>query len=507
MKISLERLDARGMQVELPGTGGERFVIAAASGMRGTLLQEAGRLTLSGAAESLVAQALHLMLGALGLSSAGGATFEGFGVALEQSEGHLSLDVTAGGIAAAGLAVEIDAVRVTGAVQLGGARLLVRDGDGSLEAERVELSDVTLRIGDVQVEAPALTCAGVALRWGSNGFVLEARTFEAPVLQLLTKDVRFAATNVALRALALDDRHVEVGQITFAGGQLSLGFAPPRKVARGSVPPAAPRHPLVDWHVLDSLSGGIDVDVDVDLTVPILGRRKATHRMRIPIEGGSIDFRALENNLAALENAVLDFSVRDGALVLERVNPLFPARGHGKPVVVWQLDATDHAIAEVDRVRLAVLPRARVVSSDDGEHEREGEGEGEQRSEATPGRSAVALRTMGLERIDVRLALAPVDGPLAGIVRLRRIDSFVLQGSVFHHPDAPPREGRVLGEISGALLAVAGLRLGTTALDVGSVAFGGLSPIEVAFLDVHPTTAQLEMTSAVLDAVIVTLSG
>jgi hypothetical protein len=518
VKISLERLDTRALRLDLSGDGGEHVVIAATTGLRGTLEQDGERLTLQGvAAESIALQALRIALGQLVLSSTTGATFEGFGLTLEQRTGYLAFDVTAASIVVLDLTVAVDDVLVTGRVELGGARLHVGADDGSLAAERMELSGFAVRIGELELATEAMSGLDVAIRWGNKGFALDAGSLAGPALRVTTKDLRLAGSGVALSALALDSRHIEIGKIAFAGGQLALKLSPPPAArssappaarssappaARSSAPPAAGRpsapvvmrEPVVDLHVLDSLSGAIDVDVDVDLTVPIIGSRKATHRLRVPIDRGSIDFRELESNLAALENALLDFSVRDGALVLERVNPLFPARGHGKPVLVWDLDATDLAVAETNRVRLAVLPRARLVGSDDDAP----------KSQAAPSGSAIALRKLGLQKIDVRLTLAPVEGPLAGIVRPHRVDSFVLQGSVFHHPSTPPREGTLLGEIAGASLTVAGLRLGTTGLDIANVAFARLSPIEIAFSDVHPTSVELGMEGAAFEGLVVT---
>jgi hypothetical protein len=528
VKISLERLDTRALHLDLSGDGGEHVVITTTAGLRGTLEQTDERLTLQGvAAESVALKALRIALGELLLSTATGAAFDGLGLTLERRAGYLAFDVTAASIIVLDLVVAVDDVLVTGRVELGGARLHVGADDGSLAAERMELSGFAVRIGELELAAEAMSGLDVAIRWGSKGFALDAGSLAGPALRVATKDLRLTGSGVALSALALDSRHIEVGKVAFAGGQIALTLSPPpapaarastppadrssapppAPAARSSAPPAPPaarsssppapvvmREPIVDLHVLDSLSGTVDVDVDVDLTVPIIGSRKATHRLRIPIDRGSIDYRVLESNLAALENALLDFSVRDGALVLERVNPLFPARGHGKPVVVWDLDATDLAIAETNRVRLAVLPRARLVGGDDDAP----------KSHSAPSGSAIALRKLGLQKVDVRLALAPVEGPLAGTVRPRHVDSFVLQGSVFHHPSTPPRDGTLLGEIAGASLAIADLRLGTTGLDIANIAFARLSPIEIAFSDVHPKSVEVGLEGATFEGLVVT---
>lgn len=511
MKISLERLDASALQVDLPGSG-DRIVVRAAAGLRGTLERDDERLALSGVrAESIALETLRLLLGRLVLASSAGATFADFGLTLEQSKDRLAFELTATSLVALDLEVAIDDVVVAARVELTGVRLSVAGSDGSIEAERMVLSGFSLGIGEVAVTAERLIGLGVTIRWGTKGFSLGARSLEGQPLELRTKSLSLSTTGVAVDAFALDSRHIMLRRLAIATGQVAVTLSPPEPApdrTRTSAPPptsvaprasvpasSIPAEPLIEWRVLDFLSGDIDVDVDLDLTVPIIGTRKATHRLRVPIERGLLDFRALENNLSALENALLDFSARDGALVLERVNPLFPARGSGKPLVIWDLDATDYAVAQTNRVRLAVLHRARMAKGDSEPP----------KSTAPPSRRSIALRKLGLLRSNVRLTLAPVDGPLAGMVRPHRVDALVLQGSVFHHPGAPPREASLLGELKGVALGLHGLKLGTTGLDVSSLTVASLSPIEIQFLDVHPTKVQLDLAGLAAEDLVVTL--
>lgn len=498
VKISLDRLDSRALEVDLPGPGEQRIAIGAASGLRGTLERSGDLLSLSGgAAESVSVEVLRLVFGKLVLSSATGATFEQLGLTLVSSASRLAVDVAVASLVAFDLRVAVDDVLVTGRVELGTARLAVRDDAGSLAAERVLLSDFTLRVGDLELAAETLAGLAVELGWGAAGFSLTARSLEGPALRMTTKDVQLAAKGVALSNLALDADCITVGHLAMIGAQLAATMRPPAAAGASappgaSAPAGASSAPLIDWRVLEGLSGDVEVDLDVDLTVPIIGSRQATHRFRIPVARGTLDFRALEDNLSALENAVLDFSVRDDLLVLERVNPLFPARGHGKPIVVWDLDPPDLVLAESNLVRLSVLPLARLAGSDDEEVETEPR----ERS-----RSAITLRRLGLHQIDVRLTLSPIAGPLGGQLHLRRVDSLVLQGNVFHSPGAPPRAGGLLGEVAGVAATIAGLRVGTSRLDVAGVAFASLAAIELAFSGLHATSAQLDMAGVALDGV------
>lgn len=489
----------------------EHIAIRSATALRGVLEQAANRLVLSETtAEVLVLDALRVLLGDLVLSSAKGATLQRLTLALVQETSSFALDAGAESVVTADLAIAVDDVVLAFGATLTGAALTVRDAEGSLTAERVELRDFSLRVGDLQLAAGALGGRGVAIRWGAQGFAMNAGSLAAAALDVVSGELRLGLTGIDIEAFTLDGPTLTVRRATVAGGHVALALGSALSAPAATSPPAAATAPLLalapapaasrtpffDWRALDGLSGEIDVDVEVDLTVPLIGHRKATHRLRAPIAGGALDYRALENNLSALENALIDFSVRDGGLCLERVNPLFPARGHGKPIVLWDLDAPDLALAEQDRVRLAVLATARMAdASSDGEPP-------DPREPREPAKkSSIALRRLALHRIDVKLALAPLHAALTGQLRLRSVGALVLQGSVDHAPDAAQRPGSVLGELSALSAALAGVPLGSSLLDVGSLELASASPIEVTFVDIHPTNVQLDLTRLVLEDV------
>lgn len=503
MKVSLERVDARGLRVDFPGASGESIAIASASGLVGTLEHHGERLVLSGvAAERVELAAVRLLLDGLVLSTQSAVDLTGITLALDQSGASLSVDVGALGVAAVDLNVAVEDVVVRGKATLTRAQLALRGDEGTLSAEQVDLAEFFLRIGDLELKAEALSGASVQIGWGAAGFRLSATSIAGPALLVTSKeDARIDAREVALTALVVANGGITIGTLVAASAQSSFTLAvdPPAPAESASSPsPASPSAvaaeaaPLFDWRVLDGVSGELDVDLLVDVTVPIIGHRKATHRFRIPIADGALDYRALERNLAKLEDALLDFSVREGMLVLERVNPLYPVRGHGKPVVVWDVDALDHELAERDRVRLAVLPQARLFEAESAGDEP----------------SSIALRELALLRINAQLALAALDrplaGPLEGQLRPRHIGSLVLAGNVYHeahHTEAAPREGSLLGELADLSLSIVGLPVGTGRLDATTIAAAAISPIEVAFAGASPKAIALGITGLRLEAV------
>jgi hypothetical protein len=455
------------------------------------------RLILSDAAAELVAlEALQLLLGELVLSNTEGATLEAVAIALDQGTSHLRLDVAATTIAAAALGIAVDDITIVGAMTLTGARLTVRDAEGSLSADRVDLSAFSMRIGELVLAAEKITARAVAIRWGAAGFAMRAAALDAPALDVVSGDARVALSTVHVDALLLDEGRIAMDRSTAESGRVAIALRPSRSPREPGEASAA--SPFFDVRALDGLVGEIDVDVEVDITVPIIGHRKATHRLRVPVAGGTLDYRALENNLSTLENAVLDFSAKDGALRLERVNPLFPARGHGKPIVMWDLDAADFALAEQDRVRLAVLPSARLAESD----EPEPESTEPANANANAKQRSVALERLALHSIDVRLALGPIDGELGGQLRPRSIGAIALKGSVDHAPGAEsPPAGAVLGELSAVALSLVGMPLGASLLDVDSVSIASASGVEITFTDVRPTNVRLDLGGVALDGV------
>lgn len=483
MKLSLERLDTRGLRLEQPGVS---VTVTSSENLRGTLELDAGRTSLPDLrADAVALAALRLVLGALVLATEGPAVLRTLAVALGVAEDRAAADVTAVELLADHLTVDVGDVTVRGRASLGGVRLVLDGERGSLSAERVELDAFHLRIGDVDVRADAVRGDRVTLGWGAH-FELRAARLEAPAIAVSLPDVRLMTSGVSASDVALAGPAVSIGQARVGEASLDLHLHANANAESAEIAESEARahdEPFLDRAVLDALAGQLDVDAAVDLTVPILGRRRATHRLRVPIDAGTVDFLALEHNLSKLEDALLDFSVRDGALVLERVNPLRPTRGHGKPVVAWPLSPADLELAKKNRVRLAVLPTARVVGSDEPKES---------------GPPTVALRHLGLLAIHANLTLAPRT-PTRGILRPTSLSSLSLSGDVQYDPGEPAPPGAIHGRLEGFAASVVGLPLGTSTLGVGALSVGAMTDLEVTFADVTPTHVRLRLRDVTLD--------
>ena len=107
------------------------------------------------------------------------------------------------------------------------------------------------------------------------------------------------------------DRGVEIVSPHVSLSEMKLTIKGPFE--RAMPPPLASVAPNAELNLrqdklrfLDSLSGKIALTVKVVLDLPVIGRRSLDQQLKVPIKEGSLDFRALNDNLDWLEGAFLD---------------------------------------------------------------------------------------------------------------------------------------------------------------------------------------------------------
>ncbi len=487
MRVALEQLDTRGIVLELPpGSDGvaQSVTLRSAQKLRGTLEHGSEGLVISGlAAEEILCAAVGLVFGQVRLTE---GELEGHGIfaELRRTDHHVTLDAGAATLGAGASAVDVGTFHVEGQVRLSDLKLQVRDAAGQLDFGEIEVRGFAMRDRGVSALAESVVARGLRISWG-NGLRLDVESLEAT-------DARFTVGPVKL----------EVSSFILRGGSWHAGRAAVEAISLGQAKLTGelpqPQPSEVDWKALlgspdadrylksrDSLSGHVDVDVEVDLKVPVLGSRHAVHEMRIPIQDGSFDFRRLESNLATLENALLDFAVREGALGLEVGIPLLPTRGRGKQIIVWDLNEQDLALAAQNRVRLAVLPKARLAV--DLPQKRDDEE-----------KSAFALRHLGLSNVDVLLHLVHVASDPASLLRRLRLAELHLRGDVHHDAEGAQQQGELAGELVGLEAEVSDLPLGPDRLSVESFRVERLADVHVAFLGPLPAQIKAELRGLAL---------
>jgi hypothetical protein len=502
MRVGLEKLDADGLALDLPmgvpPTEQRVATVRKATGLRGRLESGADRLVISGlAVAALDLDTLHLDFGAVVVDAAasedaGGAPNELRRVQgrLEQRKGELGFDLRAAHVHIPRLVVDVvsQGIQVSGDVHITEARLVVEGSTGRIEGKAVEVASFRVRFGEIELTVPTLHAKAMTIGWGEH-FRLEAESIEAPELTftLGAAGANFAATGAALRDLRVHAADVDLGTATFESMRADLSFSPEPSSEEPAPAEPSERAPLFDLRHLDGLSGELNVDLVVDISVPVIGSRRATHRFRIPIDAGSLDYIGLEGDLSALESALLDFAVRDdGTFVLELGIPLLPTRGRGKPILVWDLTPEDRALANRQRVRVALLPKARFASEATESAKKKDE-------------SAFALRQIGMRSVDADLSLSPVSGEVEGAVEALSVQKITLKGNIHHEPKDPTRAGELRGEVKGLALALRPLALGGQRLAVARVGIDRATELRVRFVDVRPTSVHGVLEKLALD--------
>jgi hypothetical protein len=252
--------------------------------------------------------------------------------------------------------------------------------------------------------------------------------------------------------------------------------------AGDAAPPPEPSLRQRKLRFLDSLSGRIYLTVKVRLDLPVLGVRTLDQELRVPIQEGSLDYRALEESLDWLEGAFLDI-VHDGdKLAIRWKVPIFGARRH--ELLTWALDDDAATLATFGRVPVRSLADFTLRGAD-----------------APPDdKKRKILQAFSLDAIDVALSLlAPRNLEIGnGLVMFGGDDQpglvdLKVTGAI-HDRGAGALRGAI-GSIDTTLkdlrvgpLAFTADRLHCDGIDQLEVTFDGFSPTEITVV-IHRVTA------------------
>ncbi len=242
-----------------------------------------------------------------------------------------------------------------------------------LSSAVLERARVNWRSNELLIGAAAGTISGLTVTLPGAGLTVEVDRVELP------GGLRTSGGCLVIPELVVPEVRIAVDDV--------VELFRPRRADGAAAETSRPSRPF-DFGFLDRVSGRLDVDMTLDMSVPVLGRREATHHFRVPIANGVINYRELERDLANFEDAFIDVEVRGQALVIERAIPLIP--GLEKPLVVWDLDPEELELARRRLVRLRTIPRLRLVS-------RGGGGD----------RSSLTIRSLRFDHVNIAIALAP----------------------------------------------------------------------------------------------------
>ena len=364
---------------------------------------------------------------------------------------------------------------------------------GHASVAKLALANLQTAIGGALVRVSRAAGTSTRLDWGGAMARLEAATAAIRGLAIQERDFEIELDQVELpRGIAILGDRIEAREVVVGRARLVIH----------DVHSLATRLPAdsswirsLDPALLDGLHGKLDVDLTVDAIMPVIGQRRATHHFRIPIEHGTINFRELERDLARLEDAVIDFEVRNGNLVLERDVPLLP--GLHKPLVVWPLNEVERGLARKKIVRLRTLLGYRRPESSTPSAEE---------------KPRVSFRSLSLDDIGIAVALlgpeegGPPRAEAAGPIPRATLDDLRVMGFLRHRFAGPQDAGAVTLTGGGLDARVRDLRLGGARLDAATARVDAIEDATLAFEGLRPrrltaTIRGLRLTDARLTLV------
>jgi hypothetical protein len=243
--------------------------------------------------------------------------------------------------------------------------------------------------------------------------------------------------------------------------------------AAAPVAPKSPTRRQEKLRFLDSLTGRIYLTIKVQLDLPVLGVRTLDQQLRVPIQEGSLDFRALEDSLDWLEGAFLDIDHDENLLKVRWKVPIF---GSSHDLITWELDKDSSALAAFGRVPVRSLADFRTGSDEKKEPKKESKNGG-------------VLRSLKVDGIDIALSLlAPRNLEIGqGLIAFGGEDQpgmvdFKVSGAIGNRGP-----GRLRGAIGSVDTTVKDLRVGPAEITCDRLHFDGLDQLEVTFDGFRPT--------------------
>jgi len=474
MEISAEQLLTQGLTLDFPRADGSprRLTVGPSGGLSGRYTSDDQAIALRGGVAPLLrVTSLNWPVGSVRVESE--TTVE-----LERARFDLTFprgdDPTHGTIRIGKLTVP---------------RLLVRlpGNERPLEIAQLEIHDAELVLSEDPVRFRARSLSAAQITMAVGGVSGEAVRLELKAKDFSVPDgIAVEGGEVSLPSVAIASVNADAPSLTalIGGGKGADVRDDAPELHDGQKPPR-------DWSALDKLKGQIDVDLTADATVPLLGRRKATHRFRIPVANGTINFKELEHCLAPLEDAVLDFAVRNDKLVFERDLPLVPFEG--KTLVYWDLPPQELLLARRKRVRIGRLLQWKLPVD-------RAPRDGRREAKKTSSKKSVELRSLHFDDLRVRLDLAggavlPLAGGSVamGTATHPGFTSLELDGALRHDVAGVIQPTELSLGLSALKLALTAIRLGAKQLSVDAVELDRLTRANLSLEGFRPGELSLSL--------------
>jgi hypothetical protein len=191
----------------------------------------------------------------------------------------------------------------------------------------------------------------------------------------------------------------------------------------------------------------------------------------VPIQEGSLDFRALEDSLDWLEGAFLDIAHAEDRLKVQWKVPIF---GQSHDLITWPLDRDASTLAAFGRVPVRSLTDPRIGSG----------GKPDERNSKRK-----ILQSLVVDGVDIALSLlAPRNLEIgAGLIAFGGEDQPGLVDLKVTGAIRDRGAGALRGAIGSVDVTVKDLRLGPLEITADRLHFDGLDQLEVTFDGFRPT--------------------
>ena len=337
-------------------------------------------------------------------------------------------------------------------------RIEGRAGAVAYGAEQCNFENLAGRLDMLRWTADRTSVGGAWLRDDNGRFDITVSNIELPNDVMLTR---------AEQGLEIVSPMAELSDM-----KLSLRGPFGRGGERPAPPPSEPKELRQDkLRFLDSLSGRIYVTIKVVLDLPVIGKRTLDQKLKVPIQEGRLNFRALEESLDWLEGTFLDIEHEKTTLALQWKVPIV---GSARDLVRWNLDEEASNNAALGYVPVRSLSDFRTAAT------------GKPSAKSDNGKQI--LKSLSLEGLDLALSLlAPrsleVGGGLimfGGDDQPGMVDLKVTGGINDRGP------GTLKGAIGSVDTTVKDLRLGPVVLTADRLHFDGLDQLVVTFDGFRP---------------------
>lgn len=334
-----------------------------------------------------------------------------------------------------------------------------RSGSTTYGAAECHFDKLEGRLDTLRWKAEAASAGGAFLHDDAGRFDVKIDRAEFPRGLLLTRAVDYGIELLS-------------PQVTFHELKLTVNGPFGRKTD-GVAPPRPPKefgpNRQDRLRFLDSLSGRLYTTLKVQLDLPVIGLRTLDQALRVPIQEGSLDYRALDSSLDWLEGTFLDIKHEKQLLKLQWKVPIV---GVGHDLITWALDQDASTLASFGRVPLRSLADFRT-----------GSGKPVDPTSSERSRKGGTLKSLTLDKIDIALSLlAPrhldVGGGtimFGGEDQPGMVDMKVT-GAI---RDRGP--GALKGAIGSIDTTIKDLELGPVMMSADRLHFDSLDQLEVAF--------------------------